>query len=166
MGLRHWLREQMLGPDTEGDDVPPTVSLVNTLLGREEERVRSLGERGAAGVPPELQELLRRRSEVSRRLLAIDVTDPEARMAAVPRLRELLRVYPHPLVYEVLILAYLDAGRYDEAKGVVFAARERREECARSEHPEIRAETERLREWSAEEIEALREESEARGGSD
>ena len=70
-------------------------------------------------------------------LLKIDIADPDARVAAIPRLKELLRRYPHPLAYETLIHAYVDAGRYDEAKGVAFAARERRNECARSSHPEM-----------------------------
>jgi pentatricopeptide repeat protein len=162
MGIRHWFREQMLGADTEGEDVPPTTALVRALLGREEERVRSLGEYRSDSYPQDLSTLLRRREAVAARLLRVDVTDPEARVAAIPRLQEMLREYPHPLVYEMLIHAYVDAGRYDEAKGVAFAARERRIECGRSEHPEIRAEIDRLNEWTAEEIDELREEREAR----
>lgn len=149
----------MLGADAEGNDVPPGVALVNILLGREEERVRSLGEYRAETYPAELSELLRRRAEVSRELLEIDVADQEARVEAIPRLRELLRRYPHPLAYELLINAYIDAGRNDEARGVAFAARERRTECARSPYPEIRSEIERLREWDPDEIEALGEPS-------
>ena len=91
-----------------------------------------------------------------------DVADEKARIESIPRLRELLRVYPHPLVYEMLIQSYMDADRFDEAKGVAFAARERRQECARSPYPEIRAETDRLREWKQEEIEELRAESAVR----
>jgi hypothetical protein len=63
-------------------------------------------------------------------------------------------------VYEALINAYVDEGRWEEARGVAFAARERRRECARSPFPEIRMETERLREWSPEEVDALRAERE------
>lgn len=163
MGIRHWFKSQMLGENAQGGDVPPGSSLVNTLLGREEERVRSLGEYSADSYPQDLADLLRRRSEVASETLRIDVADPEARMAAIPRLQQLLRKYPHPLVYEMLIHAYVDAGRFDEAKGVAFAARERRMECARSPHPEIRAETDRLREWTPNEVDELRAEIEARG---
>lgn len=162
MGLRHWFRERMLGDDVEGNDVPPGASLVNTLLGRGEERVPSLGEYRADTYPTELAELLRRRSEVAAELLRVDVTSPQARIESIPRLQQLLRKYPHPLVYEMLIHGYLDAERYDEAKGVAFAARERRQECARSEHPEIRGETERLQEWSPAEIDELRRERESK----
>ena len=63
-------------------------------------------------------------------------------------------------MYELLIHAYMDAGRFDEAKGVAFAARERRQECARSPHPEIRAETERLQAWDPAEIDQMRAEYE------
>ncbi len=155
MSIRHWFRERMLGDDADGNDTPPGSALLNTLLGREGERVRSLGEYDSSSYPKELQALVQRRAEVARELLGIDLADPEARIAAIPRLRELLGVYPHPLAYEALIHAYLDAGRFDEAKGVAFAARQRRIECARSEYPEVRAETESLREWSAEEIDDL-----------
>jgi hypothetical protein len=164
MGIRHWLRDRLIGDDAEGTDVPPGASLVNSALGREVERVRSLGEYDAASYPRELSELLQRREVVARELLQMDVADRQARVEAIPRLRELLRTYPHPLVYELLIHAYLDADRYDEAKGVAFAARERRMECARSEHPEIRAEIARLREWTTEEVDALRAEREGRQG--
>lgn len=155
------MREQLLGDDAEGNDLPPSGALVNTALGREKERQRSLGEYDETSYPKELAELLRRRAEVSSELLGVDVTDREARIAAVPRLRELLRTYPHPLAYELLISAYVDMGRFDEAKGVAFAARERRQACLRSEHPEIRAEVDRLREWSAEELDEMRREHES-----
>lgn len=160
MGLRHWFRNQMLGRDAEGRDIPPGSSLMQTILGREEERVRSLGEYDAKSYPAELADLIRRRAEVASAVLDIDVGSREDRIAAIPRLQQLLRKYPHPLVYEMLIQAYMDAGRFDEAKGVAFAARERRHECARSPHPEIRAETERLREWDPGEIDQLRTELE------
>ena len=58
--------------------------------------------------------------------------------------------------------AYVDAGRYDEARGVAFAARERRQECARSPYPEIRSETDSLRAWDTDDIDALRREIEDR----
>jgi hypothetical protein len=156
MGVRQWFREKMLGDDASGEDIPPNSALLSTFLGREEERVHSLGDYRADSYPSDLKELLARRSEVAQELLALEVTDPAKRVGSIPRLRELLRTYPHPLVYETLILAYVDSGRYDEAKGAAFAARQRRTECARSEHPEIRAEIENLREWTAEVIDDLR----------
>jgi hypothetical protein len=162
MSLRRWMRERMLGGEPEGNDVPPRGSLVNSALGRERETPRSLGEYDAGSYPVELAEVLRRRGEVSSAFMRLDVTDPDGRMAAIPELKELLRRYPHPLVYEALIHAYVDAGRYDEARGVAFAARERRQECARSPHPEIRSETDSLREWTPEDVDALREEIEKR----
>ena len=154
------MREQLLGDEAAGNDLPPSGALVNTALGREKERPRSLGEYDVNSYPEDLAEQLRRRTQVSTELLRVDVTDREARQAAVPRLRELLRIYPHPLAYELLISAYVDMGRFDEAKGLAFAARERRQACLRSEHPEIRAEVDRLREWSAEEIDEMRRERE------
>lgn len=160
MSLRSWFREQILGDDAEGNDLPPSGSLVHTLLGRDRERVPSLGEYTAETYPGDLAELLRRRSAVAAELLKLDFTTPRARIDAIPDLRSLLHEYPHPLVYEMLIHGYLDAGRYDEAKGVAFAARERMVECHRSEHPEIRAEIDRLEPWSPEEIDALRAERE------
>ena len=54
--------------------------------------------------------------------------------------------------------AYADAGRFDEAKGIAFAARERRAECERSPYPEIRSETEHLHAWTSEEVDAMRAE--------
>jgi pentatricopeptide repeat protein len=150
----------MLGDDAEGNDVPPGGSLVNSLLGREQERVPSLGEYTADTYPTDLAELLRRRAGVMARLLEIDTTRAAARVEAIPTLRELLREYPHPLAYEMLIHAYVDAGRYEEAKGVAFAAHERMRECARSDQPEIRSEIVGLHPWSQEEIEELRRERE------
>lgn len=165
MGIRHWFRQRLLGDEVEGEDIPPRGSLFNSLIGREEERVHSLGEYRADTYPRELTDLLSRRAQVSEELLRIDLTDPEARRASIPKLQQLLRIYPHPLAYETLIHAYVDAGRYDEAKGVAFAARERRNECARSPHPEVRAETERLREWTTQEVDELRVERERGAGS-
>src|SRR5688572_27884387 len=118
MSLRRWVREQMLGGDAHGNDVPPRGSIVNSAFGREQPAPRSLGEYDAQTYPVDLAELLRRRTEVTNALMRIEVTDPEARVAAIPQLKELLRGYPHPLVYETLIHAYVDAGRYDEARGV------------------------------------------------
>ncbi|MGH7458639.1 MAG: hypothetical protein ACREKN_06145 [Longimicrobiaceae bacterium] len=161
MGFGRWLKRQLAGPDS-GDDVPPGSSLMDAVLGRDEERVRSLGEYNADSYPGDLAELLRRRQQVTEAVLSIDITDAGERRQAIPRLRELLRTYPHPLVYEMLLHAYVDSDRYEEAKGLAFAARARREECARSEHPEIRAETEHLREWTSDEVERLREEREGK----
>jgi hypothetical protein len=160
MSIRHWFRNHLLGEDADGEDVPPGGSLVQSLLGREQERIRSLGEYDSGSYPQELAELLRRREEVSRELLRLDLTDRESRAAAIPRLQQLLRKYPHPLAYEALIHAYVDASRFDEARGVAFAARERRIECERSPHPEVRAEIDRLRAWSPDDIDQMREERE------
>lgn len=155
MSIRRWFRSRMLGKDAEGDDVPPSAALVGTLLNREEPRARSLGDYDASSYPTELADLLRRREEVAAELRRVDVADRAARIAAIPRLQELLRKYPHPLAYELLIHAYVDAERYDQAKGMAFTARERRLECQRSPYPEIRAETDRLREWTPAEIDEI-----------
>lgn len=162
MSLRRWMREQLLGGDTDGNDLPPRGSLVNSALGRDREQPRSLGEYDALSYPVDLAELLRRRTEVTSAFMRIDVTDPAARAEAIPQLKELLRRYPHPLLYETLIHAYVDAGRFDEARGVAFAARERRQECERSPYPEIRSETDALREWKPEDVDALRADIEKR----
>ena len=156
------MREQLLGDEAAGDDVPPSGAFVNSALGREKTAARSLGEYDVNSYPKDLAGLLRRRTEVSTELLRVDVTDKEARIAAVPRLRELLAIYPNPLAYELLITAYMDMGRFDEAKGLAFAARERRLACLRSDHPEIRGEVDRLHEWTAEDIDDLRREREGR----
>jgi len=153
MGLRQWMREKA---GTREGDADSDHSYLQTLLGGRGERIRSLGEYDHESYPPELLDLLKRRQTVADALLEVDITDPEARMEAVPRLKELLRTYPHPLVYELLILAALDAGKYDEAKGVALAAHNRREECTRSPYPEIRGEIEHLRDWNPEEIEKMR----------
>lgn len=160
MGIRHWFRHRVA--EDEGADVPPSRALLSTLVSGEES-VRSLGEYDSASYPKDLSALLARRQQVAMEVVALDITDPAARVDAIPRLRELLRVYPHPLVYETLVHACADAGRYDEAKGVAFAARERRAECLRSPYPEIRAEVEHLSEWSTDDVEALRAERERRG---
>lgn len=157
MSLRRWFRERGPGDESAGNDSPPGESLVNTLLGHDE-RWPALGEYRADTYPAELAEVLRRRGEVISQLLQIDVADESSRIAAIPRLRELLRSYPHPIIYEMLIQSYLDAGQFEEAKGVAFAARERWQECARSPHPEIRGEIQGLREWTQQDIEDLRTE--------
>lgn len=152
MSLRSWFREKMLGEDSEGGDVPPSSVLMNALLGRETERVRSLGEYDASSYPPELREQLERREEVMQELLRLEITSSKGRVKAIPKLKELLRTYPHPLAYETFINAYIDSERYDEAKGIAFAAKQRRAECAISPYPEIRSETDSLREWSSADI--------------
>lgn len=156
MSLRRWFKERMLGDDAGGDDVPPGSSLMNTLLGREEDRIRSLGEYNAESYPTDLRSQLTRREQVTSELLTMNITEKQGRIDSIPRLRELLVTYPHLLVYETLINAYLDAGRYDEAKGLAFAARQRRQECLRSDHPEIRGEVEGIHEWTADEIDEYR----------
>jgi hypothetical protein len=138
---------------------------MNTLLGREGERIRTLGEYDSGSYPSDLRELLERREQVAQQLLRLDITDPKIRAEAIPQLRLLLRTYPHPLVYETLIHACLDAARYDEAKGVAFAARQRRIECMNSEHPEIRLEVEALREWDVAEIDEMRDAAAARASA-
>jgi hypothetical protein len=152
MSLRSWFREKMLGDEPHGDDVPPNSVLMSALLGRETERGRSLGEYDASNYPPELREQLERREEVMQELLRLEITSAKGRIAAIPKLKELLRKYPHPLAYETLINAYIDSGRFDEAKGIAFAAKQRRAECAISQYPEIRSETDSLREWSSADI--------------
>jgi hypothetical protein len=155
MSFRYWLRQRLTGDTSEGD-VPPNRSILSAFWGREEERLHALGEYDADTYPRELAELLARRQSVAEQLLEIDVTDRAARIEAIPQLRDLLRTYPHPLVYETLIHAYIDAGRQDEARGVAFAARERRAECMRSDYPEIRSEVDHLSEWTPEDIQGLR----------
>jgi hypothetical protein len=90
----------------------------------------------------------------------MDLTTRTSRVDAIPRLQQMLRTYPHPLAYETLIHAYVDAGRWDEARGAAFAARERRTQVSRSPYSEIRAEIDRLKEWSPEEVDLLRQERE------
>ncbi len=156
MGIRYWLKQRMSGPDG-GDDLPPNASIMDALFGRDNPPAHAMGEYRAETYPADLTELLRRRQQVAGELLEIDVASAQARVEAIPRLRELLRVYPHALVYEMLITAYMDADRWDEARGVAFAARERRAECLRSQLPELRAEVSFLHEWSPEEVDRLRE---------
>ncbi|MQA88794.1 MAG: hypothetical protein GEU90_00970 [Gemmatimonas sp.] len=156
MGIRHWFRGRVLGSDAEGDDVPPRAALLNTIVRRRDGGTGSLGEYSSESYPADLRDLLIRRAEVAKELLRLEVAERSKRIEAIPQIRDLLRTYPHPLAYESLIHAYLDVGRFDEAQGVAFAARQRRIECAASEHPEIRAEIESLREWSSNEIDELK----------
>lgn len=158
MGIRNWLRSRHTDDETAEREAPPGTSFLDTLLGRERVTRHALGEYTAETYPEDVVELLRRRQEVADELLRMNVTDRQARVEAIPRLKELLKLYPHALAYETLIHAYLDSGRWDEARGVAFAARERRLECMRSELPELRAEVDFLGEWSPEEVDRLREE--------
>lgn len=114
-----------------------------------------LGDWSPAAVPDELREQLRRREEVTRALLALEVATPPQRIAAIPRLLELLQRYPHPLVYGLLVQAYIDAGRCEEAKGTAFAAQQRRVAVRHSPYEAIRAEEAQLGTWSPEEVERL-----------
>ena len=161
MGIRHWLRKRLAehGPDSD-DDAPPSGSIINAIFGREAPTLHALGEYDARTYPGELQDLLRRREDVAEELREMDLTTRQSRIDAIPRLHAMLRTYPHPLAYETLIHAYVDAGRWDEARGTAFAARERRAQVLRSPYSEIRAEIDRLTEWSPDEIELLRQERE------
>jgi hypothetical protein len=163
MGIVSWVRRRLLGAEA---DALPNRELMNAALGRATPTTRAMGEYDAKSYPTEMAELLRRRQEVTDELLAIDVGSREARLGAVDKLKSLLRRYPHPLAYEMLIGAFIDLGRWDEARGVAFAARERRIECGRSPYPEIRAECDRLNEWTPEEVDAIRQEREARAGGE
>jgi hypothetical protein len=163
MNLRSWLKRRLDVEGGESTDAPPNAALVDALLGREE-HAPALGEFTAATYPAELSELGLRRQQVTDEVLQLDFTNAAARVAALPRLRELLTVYPHPLVYELLIHAYLDERRYDEARGVAFAAQARRAEVAKSPYLEIRSETEHLDDWTPQEVERIREEREGHHG--
>jgi hypothetical protein len=158
MGIRHWLRRRLHGDGGRGGDLPPGRSLLGALFGRRAATPRALGEFDRATYPAELREALSRREEVAEELRETDLTSRAARIAAIPRLRELLRTYPHPLVYETLTQAYVEGERWDEARGAAFAARERRAQVARSPYPEIRSETDRLTGWTPDEIEEIRRE--------
>ena len=159
MGLRQWLRQRMLEGDGETDDVPPGTPLLQAVLGRSEPPMRALGEFTAATYPAALADIVRRREEVAAELMRMQLADAEARRAAVPRLQELLHRYPHPLAYEALILAYVQDAHWEEARGVAFAARERRWEVEHSQWPEIRSEIDRLNAWTPDDVEELRREA-------
>lgn len=161
MGIRDWLRKSSEA-EARGEDLPPRPSLMQALFGREQTPTRALGEYDEKSYPADVALQLRRRQEVADELMQIDLTDRTERQQAIPRIKELLRIYPHPLAYETLILAYLDGERYDEARGVAFAARERRLECSRSPYSEIRGETDRLSEWTPEDVELVQAEKEGR----
>lgn len=161
MGIRHWLRKRAGEQEEgEGEGGAPRGSIFAAIFGREGETPRAMGEFDRDSYPADLREALARREDVAAEIREMDLTTRAARMEAIPRLRELLRTYPHPLAYEALIQAYVDAGRWDEARGAAFAARERRNQLARSPYPEIRSETDRLTGWTPEEIEELRREGE------
>ncbi len=157
MDIRKWLRKRFL-EQYEGRDLPVGAGFV---IGKDEPTPHALGEYDEKTYPLTLTEQLARREEVAEALLEMDLTDADVRARSIPLLQDLLRRYPHPLAYDALLMAYVDTGRWDEARGVAFAARERRWECVHSPHPEVRAEVERLHDWSLDEIDALRAEREA-----
>lgn len=161
MGLRQWMRQQ-LRERADGDELPAGASFLYSALADDEEAPHALGEFTAGTYPAELAALLRRREAVTAELMRLDLTSAAGRRAAIPRLQELLRQYPHPLAYEALMVAYVDAGRWDEARGAAFAARERRTECEQSPWPEIRGECASLRVCTPEEIDLMRAEREGR----
>lgn len=161
MGIRHWLRKKRAEQAEDGDDDrAPSGSIISAIFGREAPTLHALGEFDQTTYPGELQDLLRRREDVAEELREMDLTTRQARVDAIPRLQQMLRTYPHPLAYEVLIHAYVDGGRWDEARGAAFAARERRTQVARSPYSEIRAEIDRLKEWTPAEVDLLRQERE------
>jgi hypothetical protein len=159
MGIRHWIRKRMAEEAEDGEGAPHG-SIINAIFGREPPTLHALGEYDRETYPDELEELLRRRAEVAHELMEMELTSRQARVAAIPQLQALLRTYPHPLAYETLIHAYVDAGRWDEARGAAFAARERRTQVSRSPYSEIRGEIDRLNEWTPEEIDLVRAERE------
>lgn len=163
MGIRDWLRRRV-GEEEASDDRDEGVtrgSIIAAIFGKEGETPRAMGEFDRDSYPAELREALARREEVAAEIRDMDLITRDARIGAIPRLRELLRTYPHPLAYEALIHAYVEAERWDEARGAAFAARERRNQVARSPYSEIRCETDRMTGWTPEEIEELRRERES-----
>lgn len=161
MGIRHWLKKRRAEQDEEGgDDSPPHGSIINSIFGRDAPTLHALGEYDQRTYPGELQDLLRRREDVAEELREMDLTTRQSRIDAIPILHQMLRTYPHPLAYEMLIHAYIDSGRWDEARGAAFAARERRIQVSRSPYSEIRCEIDRLNEWAPDEIDLLRQERE------
>jgi hypothetical protein len=159
MGLRDWIRKRMAETVDDDGDAPPVASLMYSVLGKDEEAPHALGEFTADTYPGQLANVLRRRQDVAAELMRMGIGSPAVRREAIPRLQELLRRYPHPLAYEALILAYAEQKRWDEARGVAFAARERRREVEHSPFPEIRSEIARLTAWDPEEVETLRREA-------
>src|SRR5690606_16910804 len=107
MSIRRWFRERMGQDEARAGDPPPGTALVDAVLGPPAERSSWLGDCTSETYPHELREMLLRRQEVTRQLVEPDLTTPAARIAAIPRLRELLSRYPHPLVYDALINAYI-----------------------------------------------------------
>lgn len=161
MGIRHWLKKRLAEQnDDGGEGSAPSGSIISAIFGREAPTLHALGEFDQTTYPGELQDLLRRREDVAEELREMDLTTRQSRIDAIPRLHQMLRTYPHPLAYEVLIHAYVDAGRWDEARGAAFAARERRTQVSRSPYSEIRAEIDRLKEWTPEEVDLVRQERE------
>jgi hypothetical protein len=161
MGIRHWIRKRLAEQAEDGDDgVAPSGSIINSIFGREPPTLHALGEYDQRTYPGELQDLLRRREDVAEELREMDLTTRQSRIDAIPVLQQMLRTYPHPLAYEMLIHAYIDSGRWDEARGAAFAARERRIQVSRSPYSEIRCEIDRLNEWAPDEIDLLRQERE------
>ncbi|HEX8695437.1 MAG TPA: hypothetical protein VF746_23695 [Longimicrobium sp.] len=161
MGLRQWMRQQ-IRERADGDELPGGASFLYSALGDKDEAPHALGEFTAETYPADLAGLLRRREAVTAELMRLDLASRAGRREAIPRLQELLRQYPHPLAYEALIVAYVDEGRWDEARGAAFAARERRTECEHSPWPEIRGECGSLKAWAPEEIDLMRAEREGR----
>ncbi|HEX8673783.1 MAG TPA: hypothetical protein VF710_17940 [Longimicrobium sp.] len=160
MSIREWLKQRITDNAGSGD----SDSFLNRLVfGKETPQQRSMGEYDKRSYPPELVDLLRRRAEVTDEVMEMDFTTAQARRDAIPRLQQLLHKYPHPVLYEALIHAYADSRRWDEARGVAYAARERRLECSRSTYPEIRSEIDRLKEWSPEDVGEMRREREGGG---
>ncbi|HEX8212388.1 MAG TPA: hypothetical protein VF584_19590 [Longimicrobium sp.] len=161
MSIREWLKQRITHSAGSGEG---TDSFLNRLVfGKETPQQRSLGEYDKRSYPPELVDLLRRRAEVTDEVMEMDFTTAQARRDAIPELQRLLHKYPHPVLYEALIHAYADSGRWDEARGVAYAARERRLECSRSTYPEIRSEIDRLKEWSPADVDEMRREREGGG---
>ncbi len=158
MSIREWLKQRITerAGQGEGNDS----FLARLVFGKEEPRQHALGEYDTRSYPPELIDQLRRRAEVTDEVMEMDFTTAQARRDAIPRLQALLHKYPHPVLYEALIHAYADSGRWDEARGVAYAARERRLECSRSPYPEIRSEIDRLKEWSPADVDEMRLERE------
>jgi hypothetical protein len=159
MGLREWIRKRTADASEPDGSLPPLAALVQSIVGKDEAAGPALGEYTSSTFPTALAEQLRRRNQVAAALVRMDIATVSGRAASIPRLIELLHTYPHPMAYEALVLAYVDQGRWADAGGVAFAARERRWEVEHSPHPEIRGEVDRLKAWTPEEVEDLRREA-------